>query len=230
MNGIYKTSFAFIGLLLFVCLVGVMLSVQNNLSTQPNKTLSKSTEKKTIYEWSCALGSGYDYVFNQEYPLLVTRRMDFTQQPNRELIAFPGLPISETEFLARTVITKDEAHALVSGVTINFSDSLTPQPHAYTFVIQDDQIKDAHLTRMRAPVCNSTVPQGSVDSTIRVVWKITVSTDLDYDWLVYIDAVTAEIVKVIRSTIKLRNQDIPGWDTSFDLPRVGDEYVQPTYF
>lgn len=228
MKSIYKISFILIGLLVFVCLAAAMFFVQTQVSSQPNKTLNKTTENKTIYEWGCALGTGYDYELNSKYPLLVTRRMDSTQKPNKELIAFPVLPASESEFLNLAVITKDEARALVSGVVINYSDNLTPQPHADTFVIKDDQITDVHLTRMRSPVCNSTLPQGSIDSVIRVVWKITIPAHSDYSWIVYVDAVTSEIVQVIRSTLSLLNQDIPGWDASFNLPQLGNEYVQLT--
>lgn len=206
-------------------------AIQSTIIPRPTPTIPTTITA----DYGCAMGPNYDYIVNGNYPILVLRRMD----SGKELIKFSPLPLTESEFLKLAVITENEAKSKVSNLTINFSDLAIPVSKLYSYIVKRDQIENTRLTRLRTNFCNTTYPQGSIDSAVRVVWEIKMFSSSDdpniyknksywYNWLIYVDAITGEIVKVVKSKIGSVNKPVPGWDVSFNLPKIGEEYVQLT--
>lgn len=222
-----------LGLVLFLLVIGVSIFLIIKLNKIPSTMLSSTNAKTISADEGCTLGPDYNYKVINNYPILISRRME----SNKELIKFPPLPASEAEFLSMAKLTEDEAKSIVDGITIIFHDLIVPKPRKNSYKINKDQIESTRLTRLRSHFCNSSYPQGSIDSAVRVVWEIKMPSTSDnpsliinkkfwYNWLIYVDAITGEIVTAVQSRyISIVNKPVPGWDSSFNLPKIGDEFI-----
>jgi len=182
----------------------------------------------------CALGTHYKYAAT--YPLLVRRRFDTRSVPFKEYLSFPRLP-NEEEFKQYSKVTSDGAIKAIDKRIIYFTDGIVPHPTEYNYRIRKEDVQHEELITLRSYYCGSR--QGDIDSEIRIVWHLIVipahgmsflrlSSKDDFHWHVFVDAVTGEVVYVVRlrSDENYKRQAIPEWYMDGSLQKFGAEYLK----
>lgn len=212
-----------------------IIIITKYMSKKDHSDISHDLESENIIvrEGSCPMADDYEYIETENYPLYVHRRIE----NKLELIRFPELP-AEEEFISQAVIDKDEAVQIVQDGVIVFTDGGIPKANVYNYVILEENIESIEMSTERTAYCNKEYGQGTIDSNIRVVWHIIMkeshynesfykNKSYWYNWNIYVDAVTGEIVYVssVDDNTK-RYRYIPGWDFEFDLEQYGSEYIQ----
>lgn len=205
----------------------------SDISTKDYSDISDSTFSinTIVREGICPMSEKYQYSENDHYPLIVQRRM----KDNLELIKFPNLP-SEDEFIEQATIDEVKAREIIQDVVIVFTDNVIPTSTTYNYTILNENIESIELITTRTHYCNNKYSKGSIDSNIRVVWKVMMkeshyketiykNKEYWYNWNIYVDAVTGEIVYISQTDVK-NERYIPNWDPEFDLKPYNDEYIQ----